>query len=227
MNSSAHLSRFDAVRRARSGMHSSTPHQAAPRTRRGERGIVLFVALIVLVVMALTGLAMIRQSGSGLSIAGNLGMRQNALSGADLGTEAALAWWKPLIGTAALDNDNPGQGYFSDWGTTDPSRIKGDPTQYNWDASPNVLVTANDGTGNEVRYYIERLCMVANESTSVVGQQCVQTPLTDGSDKSGTCDNYPKSCPPPPMTVHYRVSSRVKGPRNTVSYIQVMLVPTS
>ena len=62
------------------------------------------------------------------------------LSGADLGTEAALAWWKPLIGTAALDNDNPGQGYFSDWGTADPSRIKGDPTQYDWDASPNVLV---------------------------------------------------------------------------------------
>jgi hypothetical protein len=29
------------------------------------------------------------------------------------------------------------------------------------------------------------------------------------------------------MTVNYRVSSRVLGPRNTVSYIQVMLVATS
>ena len=51
----------------------------APRNAQG--GIVLFVALIVLVIMALTGLAMIRQSSSGLSIAGNLGMRQNALVG--------------------------------------------------------------------------------------------------------------------------------------------------
>ena len=196
------------------------------RSMSNQRGVVLFVALIVLVVMALTGLAMIRQSGSGLSIAGNLGMRQNALSGADLGTEAALAWWKAQIGTTALDNDSAADGYFSDWGTSDASliRIKGDPSRYDWDHSPNVLVTANDGTGNEVRYYIERLCKDHNETSSFAGQQCVQTPLTDGIDKSGTCDHYPKSCPPPPMTVHYRVSTRVKGLRSTVSYIQVMLV---
>jgi type IV pilus assembly protein PilX len=191
-----------------------------------ERGVVLFVALIVLVVMALAGLAMIRQSGTGLSIAGNIGMRQNALSGADLGTEAALAWWQPLLGTpGALDSDIVAQGYFSDWGTTDPTRITGDPTQYNWGNS--VLVTADDGTGNEVRYIIERLCMVANQPSSVAGQQCVETALSNGNDMSGTCDNYPQSCPPPATTVNYRVSSRVKGLRNTVSYIQVMLVSTS
>ena len=202
------------------------PLHATPLAHR-ERGVVLFVALIVLVVMALTGLAMIRQSGSGLSIAGNIGMRQNALSGADLGTEAALAWWQPLIGTpGALDSDIAAQGYFSDWGTVDASRITGDPTLYDWQ-NKSVLVTGDDGTGNEVRYIIERLCMVHNESSSVAGQQCVQTPLTSGNDMSGTCDNYPKSCPPPAMTVNYRVSSRVLGPRNTVSYIQVMLVATS
>jgi hypothetical protein len=196
------------------------------RGAAGERGVVLFVALIVLVVMALMGLAMIRQSGSGLSIAGNLGMRQNALSGVDLGTEAALAWWQPLLAApGALDSDLVAQGYFSDWGTTDPTRIKGDPSQYNW--NNGFLVTADDGTGNEVRYIIERLCVLNNQPSTAAGQQCVETALGNGNDMSGTCDNYPQSCPPPAMTVNYRVSSRVLGPRNTVSYIQVMLVATS
>ena len=196
------------------------------RGARTERGVVLFVALIVLVVMALTGLAMIRQSGSGLSIAGNLGMRQNALSGADLGTEAALAWWQPLLATpGALDSDIVAQGYFSDWGTTDPTRITGDPSQYNWNNS--VVLPGQDASGNTVSYIIERLCKLNNQPSTAAGQQCVETALSNGNDMSGTCDNYPQSCPPPAMTVNYRVSSRVLGPRNTVSYIQVMLVATS
>jgi type IV pilus assembly protein PilX len=190
----------------------------------GQRGVVLFVALIVLVVMALTGVAMIRQSGTGLSIAGNVGMRQNSLSGADLGTEAAMAWWVPLRNVpGALDLDLPAQGYFSDWGTSNAARLSGDPTQYPWDNANSVLVTADDGTGNEVRYIIERLCEDKDVSSTAAGQKCVQMPIKDGNDMSGTCDNYPKACPPPPMVVQYRVSSRSVGPRNTVSYIQVML----
>ena len=43
-----------------------------------QRGIVLVVALIVLVVMALVGLGMMRQTTSGVSIAGNVSMRQSA-----------------------------------------------------------------------------------------------------------------------------------------------------
>lgn len=189
-----------------------------------QRGVVLFVALIVLVVMALTGVGMIRQSGTGLSIAGNVGMRQNALSGADLGTEAAMAWWMPLRNVAgALDSDLPAQGYFSDWGTSNAVRLAGDPTTYPWDNANSVLVTADDGTGNEVRYIVERLCLNPNVGSTAAGQQCVSMPLKEGNDMSGTCDNYPKACPPPPMVVQYRVSSRSVGPRNTVSYIQVML----
>ena len=187
----------------------------------------MFVALIVLVVMALTGLAMIRQSGTGMSIAGNLALRQNAVKGADLGTEAADAWLLGLINTAgALDTDNPTQGYFSDWGTSDPThRLQGDPTQYDWTNS--VLVTNDDGVGNEVRYIVERLCSVANKpiNDTTDGQQCVQTP-TGVADKSGTCDHYANSCIPQNFTPHYRVSSRTKGPRGTLSYIQVMLVPS-
>ncbi len=199
-------------------------------SRSTQSGVVLFVALIVLVVMALTGLAMIRQSGTGLSIAGNLGMRQNALSGADLGTEMATAWWQPKVLMAGgTDSDIAGQGYFSDWGTNDPTRIAGDPSKYDWSsAGPSVLATANDGSGNAVRYIIERMCKVANTAPGAPGQQCVQTQVTGGQTKSGDCADYPNDplCQPV-LTVYFRMSSQVLGPRNSTSYIQVMVVPSS
>ncbi len=191
----------------------------------------MFVALIVLVVMALTGLAMIRQSTTGLSIAGNLGMRQNALSGADLGTETAVSWWQPLTQTpGALDSDISASGYFSDWGggASDPNgyRLAGDPTNPNYPWGSSVLATSNDGSGNAVRYIVERMCMLANTPAAAVGQDCVQTPVIGGATKSGDCATYPNDplCNPQ-LTVYYRVTSQVTGPRNSVSYIQVMLAP--
>ena len=190
------------------------------RGASNQQGVVLFVALIVLVIMALTGIAMIRQSGTGLSIAGNAGFRQNAVSGADLGTEQALVWFRSKTELELASTDVTA-GYYSDWGNGDARRKAGDPTSYDWASSQ--LVTADDGTGNQVNYVIERLCLNPNAAKDAVNQHCVQTEVTEGSDKSGTCDNYPKSCPPPPKLVQYRVSSRALGPRNTVSYIQVML----
>ena len=195
--------------------------------RSAQQGVVLFVALIVLVVMALAGVAMMRQSGSGLSVAGNVAMKQNATSAADFGTEAAIAWWLPQKGIAgALDSDLPAQGYYSSWGAaTDPiPRLTGDPTLYPWDTAPNVLATANDGTSNEVRYIVERLCLNPNMTSSAAGQLCVNTPDQDGTDKSVTCMNYPKDplCGGVPV-IYYRISSRVKGPKNTYSYTQAMV----
>jgi type IV pilus assembly protein PilX len=208
-------------------------HKAHARgaSRKAQSGIVLFVALIVLVVMALTGLAMIRNSSSGLSIAGNLGMRQNALSGADIGTEAAMNWWLPLsqTGSAVLNSDSFANGYFSDWGTTDATRLAGDPSKYDWSSSGHSAVaTMLDGSGNQVRYIIERMCGLANTAPGLPGQQCVQTQLTSGQTKGGDCAFYPNDplCKPP-LGVYFRMSSQVIGPRNSVSYIQVMVVPSS
>ena len=47
--------------------------------------------------------------------------------------------------------------------------------------------------------------------------------MEDGGDKSGTCDHYPKSCGDDITAIHYRISSRIQGPKNTVSYTQVMV----
>jgi hypothetical protein len=191
--------------------------------RRGQRGVVLFVAMIVLVVMALAGVAMVRQSGSGLSIAGNLAFKQSATSTGDFGTESALNWWLPLRGTAALDIDNAAEGYYSNWGGG-TTRLTGDPSTYDW-ATLAKKVVPDDGTrsGNQVSYIIERLCQTAGLNPEDPAQICVKTPPAGGVNQSTTTQHHPKSDGEDRLVVHYRISTQIVGPKQTLSYIQVMV----
>lgn len=191
---------------------------------RRQRGVVLFVAMIVLVVMALAGVAMVRQSGSGLSIAGNLAFKQSATSAGDYGTEAAINWWLPLRGTAALDSDVPAEGYYSDWGAGGTPRLTGDPSTYDWNTlAKKVFVDDGTRSNNEVSYIIERLCLWPGRNPDDPTQICVKTPPTGGVDKSTTTQHYPKSDGDDRLVVHYRISTQIVGPKQTLSYIQVMV----
>ena len=119
-----------------------SPRPARSAIASRQQGVVLFVALIVLVVMALAGVAMMRQSGSGLSIAGTVGMKQNATAAGDFGTESAIAWWAAQRSVpGALDSDVPGEGYFSSWGAPGDARLGGDPSRYPWGSAKQA--TAN------------------------------------------------------------------------------------
>ena len=77
-------------------------------SRRRQHGVVLFVALIVLIIMTLAGLALLRQMGVGTSIAGNVAFKENATSVADRGTEAARAWLIANLGIIANDSTADG-----------------------------------------------------------------------------------------------------------------------
>ena len=103
-------------------------------------------------------------------------------------------------------------------------RLTGDPTRYPWDSAKQA--TANDGTSNEVSYIIERLCLNPNQASDIAGQLCVNSPSPDGGNKSSGCVDYivgGKFLCETATVIHYRISSRVQGPKNTVSYIQVMV----
>ena len=63
----------------------------APRRER-QRGVVLFIALIVLVAMALAGIALVRSVDTGILVAGNIAFKQGATNAGDQGLEAARTW---------------------------------------------------------------------------------------------------------------------------------------
>lgn len=181
--------------------------------RQKQRGVVMFVAIIVLIVMTLAGLAMLRQVGGGASIAGNLAFKQNATSVADLGAEAARAWI--TTNPSLLTNTAPNLGYYSNWAAS------ADPATFDWKDSGSKSVTLDEGTGNAVRYVIHRLCQLADTSASDVSQHCANPGPGVASDKGG--GSYGAAPPPPPAAPLYRVTTQVKGPRNTLSYTQIVM----
>ena len=182
--------------------HQRPARRAAPRR---QQGVVMFVALIVLVLMTLAGLAMLRQLGTGVSIAGNVAFKQSATNAADVGTEAGFAWL--IANHMFLNNSAASAGYVSSWGASV------DPNAFNWSNAPVITDAA---TGNVVKYVIHRLCELPNVGSEVAGQHCSTKP-GQPVDKSGTAG------PPLSADPYYRITTQVAGPRNTLSYIQVVV----
>jgi Tfp pilus assembly protein PilX len=184
-----------------------------------QRGVVLFVALIVLIIMTLAGLALLRQMGVGTSIAGNVAFKESATSVADRGTEFARKWISDNYTSNATDSFTA--GYYSSW--AGPWGTTVDPTQFTWTNANSMLLTDDDAqTGNTARIIIQRLCAVANLPSNDPGQNCSSSAAANqGQSQGGVAYGTPTS--PLQAAPYYRVTSRVTGVRGTVSYTQVIL----
>jgi Tfp pilus assembly protein PilX len=197
-------------------------HLAASR----QRGAILFVALIVLVAMSLAGIALMRSVDTNVLIAGNLAFRQGATAGGDWGVEDARAW---ISGNAALLNqDQPPAAtfYWANWQQS-LDLTGNDPTlpDYDW-SSTNPRDLGFDTAGNDVKYVIHRLCNTAGAPNVV---QCVKSSLS-GAGGGVPCAGCSNQVQPlgggnvaPGTAVLYRVTVRIAGPRNTVSFVQAVL----
>ena len=156
------------------------------KSPRRQQGVVLFVALIVLIIMTLAGLALLRQMGAGTSIAGNIAFKENATSVADRGTEFANAW---LVANYAITAaDSVANGYLSSWGGSV------DPTTFDWAGQSKTLVDDQAQTGNTTRFIIQRLCETPGLSALDPAQKCSDAPvLNSGESRSGA--SYPGVLP--------------------------------
>lgn len=194
----------------------------ASMLRKAQRGVILFVALIVLVAMSLTGIALMRSVDTNLLVAGNLAFRQGATAASDWGVESARAYLKNSLTGApdALNADSPGLGYFSTWQQTV------DPTNAAFDWSTKSVEVGTDSAGNTVRYVVHRMCGNPG-AASTAATNCVKT---SALGLAGAADTSTKGQPVygvGGMALHgqtyYRVTVRILGPRNTLSYVQAIL----
>jgi Tfp pilus assembly protein PilX len=184
-------------------------HQVPTGRRQGQRGIVLYVALVVMIAMMLAGVAMLRSVGAGVGVAGNLSFKQNATLAGDRGTEMAIAWLTTRS-ALQLEVDDTAHGYFATWDTGfDPANT------FDWSGAAVQVATNDDGAGNAVRYVIHRLCKNPGSALSGMGQECaVHGDICTNLGAVQTCK------PSPPV---FRVTSRTVGPRDTTSYVQVVV----
>jgi len=186
-------------------------------TARRQRGVVLFISLIMLVALTMAGLAVMRGVGSGVLITRNLVFKQGATVAGDRGIEAARKWLIDNKSGTTLDNTNTSNGYYSDW------QSSFDPLTFDWTA--NGKSVGADASGNTVRYVIHRLCSNANNPVDASGQSCVaKSGVTTGGSGSSKGDVFAGGgALSGKITAYYRITVRAEGPLNTIAFVQAVL----
>ena len=187
-----------------------------------QRGVVLFVALIALVVMSLAAVALIRSVDTSTVIAGNLAAKQSATTSADSGVETALNWMEVVVDLATLNANIAASGYYATpikdpTKSTDIAWTDADSRPANGSGMIDAA-TGKDGSGNKVRYIIQRMCSVAgepSEASCLLGAPTVGTGSAAVKDAPAAGAILPTSQSPV-----YRITARVEGAKNTISYVQ-------
>lgn len=209
-------------------MNSTRQH--CRTTCRSQSGVALIISLIVLVGLSLAGIALVRSVDTASMIAGNLAFRNSATTAGDSGVEAARTWL--MANSGALIADNAAQGYYAT--SQDSLDITGNKTptvtsdNVAWSggagAASAKCVTV-DAAGNTACYVIHRLC---NSAGAIDAATCSTMQAVKGGSSMGgirpMTTYQERSWTEIATMAYYRVTVRIAGPRNTISYIQAFVV---
>lgn len=208
-----------------------------------QRGISLFVAITALALMTVAGLSLMRSVDTANQIAGNMAYRSAGLNASDLGVEAAAVYLHNVVWAApnALIPAGCRVGTVAQPGPPPVAAVNG-----NCRYSPRIMPTdeqglppvdwANEGNipvatvdGNRIQFVIERLC---NPDAAVVVN--LGSPPEYSNDTIPLCMLRDIDVPPSNRAgsvpgvaerggAMYRVTVRVRGPRNTTTFVQSVL----
>ncbi len=202
----------------------------------GQRGVVLFIALIVMVAMSLAAIALVRSVDTANLVAGNQAFKQGALNATDLGVATAMDRFSTAVVNSALSSDAPTHSDLASScyraSTFLPGELDGrgiprlllDPTtaQAPFSEAFDATYTAANNcsftntNGETVRYIIDRQCDASGAPT-IPNCNLVSTSTSGRTDS----DLHTGS----ESVAIYRVTVRVDGPRHTTSFAQVIFRP--
>ena len=198
----------------------SRPHFAV---RRAQRGVVLFIALIVMVALSIAGIALVRSVDSGLSVTANLGFRQASIPPSTWAVEKAIADMFENKKIADMTKKDLNWNYYAyryelknvsqkEDGMGVPYDLQGKtPGNY-----PGTFLKMSDAAGNTIRYVIERMCLDEGPATAA---NCDMSP-----PKKSEATTAMELVKPDLLRVpFYRLTVRVDGPNNTTTFSQAML----
>lgn len=199
------------------------------------RGFSLIVTLIALAIMALAAVSLMRTVSTSTLVSGNLAFEQAAVTGADVGVEAAIAWLEANsnlasapgaapcapVGATVLTCNQALHGYLA---------VRKDPHGAEswadlWAELAGIVTPVartTDGAGNTASYLIQRMCSAVGDPGSLTG--CSNGPGSSycGGSKQPASNAGAGSLACPSAT-YYRITVQVLGPRGTTAYIQTMV----
>lgn len=199
----------------------------APR----QEGVTLMIALILLVVMTLGGIAMVRTVDTGLLIAGNMAFQQSATRSGEAATEDAVRFlesstqqslWSDIL-SSGYTASTPASGNPAHWETYWNNTLNPNPASLPVTVKTcvdRVCTLPTDGARNTVSYVIQRLCLNSGDPllTATACSNAPEKTVTKGASKGSGAIPLPE-----PVKYYYRITARVVGPRNSISYVQTIV----
>ena len=200
--------------------------------KKTQSGVVLFLAMIALVVMSLAAAALIRSVDTNSMITGNLTYKQTAAVSSSYGIESMVDTLGPKPFNYGNTNDAV-NGYYAlcsnfDGGSTDRCSGNNLTADASWVpgttsslATGTGITAGRDAYGNTIQYIVERMCHQVGAPTSAA---CLQAG-SELNNSSKNALNEPVSGAPTTATELplYRVTVRIAGPKNTISYVQAFI----
>ena len=224
----------------------------ALKIRSQQQGFVLVIALVIMVVMTLSAVAMITSLRGGISASGNIAFRQAATRAADVAADSAYQWvLARIVAPTGLDNDlapantaaaTTTARYYATMAGADsgckkdgvanvflPQNYRFSDTSVGGDGFPCAAKIPGKPAGYDVFYVVHRMANTAGISCPAA--QCVSPPSTVVSaPPPAGCSTDPTSasfCGASPTAasavVYYRITVKVSGPRQNNRYVQAFV----
>ncbi len=198
-----------------------------------QAGIVLIVALLVLVALSIASIGLLRSVDTTTTVTGNLGFKKDLYRQSNVGINQAMTQLIPLRdGQGQLPGSNStGVGYYAQTGLAVDGRgiplilvnaavpsAPGQGTSTSNVGETAIPVGANGGGGYLFRYVAERLCPTTG-APNINLNPCRQAA---GAGAAAAQNHRPAL--QQSGTVYVRLTLRVDGPKNSVSYFQAMVL---
>ncbi len=207
------------------------------RARQYQHGAVLLFSLIALVAMSIAALALIKNVDTATLIAGNLAFRQSTTATAEAGIQQGVTLLANMQAGASGSVFNDTNHVFNKTGTgatigyypnIDPALNLAAAATW---ADANTTAEAVDASGNRYRAIIQRMCRPPDPDLPAPGNSLVLSTvncLFAGNAEGGDSMKNPlpaeicntAGCSNSTEVPLYRITVRVEGPKNTVSYVQ-------
>ncbi len=193
-----------------------------------QRGVILFIALIALVTIMLAAIALVRTVDTSNIVAGNVAFKQAATLSGDGGFESAIKWltttdtsnssinqWVAAVAPAPTHPFNTTNGALGYYVNADPALSLTANTTW---TTANSASGGTDASGNVIRYIIQRMCRDA--LNYLTEGNCLFSDAAGGPGSNSVVGYSGAGASVGGKSPLYRITIRVTGPRNTLSYIQ-------
>lgn len=197
-----------------------------------QRGVVIIMTLIALLILLITGVALVRSLDSSTLISGNISFKRDLVNDADQGVATAITALTTTTGALYSDTTLSANQYSLNYSAVRlATNAKGIPTALimsdtdfaaaGWSTSNDIQIkdpVTNVVTAT-VRYVIDRQCSTTGTFTTIKYASCNYVP-SGGLSGDSSQDAFDNNAATGDRAI-YRISIRVLGAdNNTQTFVQ-------